>query len=585
MLTLTEAQNRNLELQDEELLPASPPHGFVLFLTRLGLENALEKPHPAPKSITLEELEAADKHGERAVQAIKNDHLQTLIKFRSSPPHRLGVPMKLRAQAIIQKPRGFRKEIYGDSSTWVINPLDRQSCRAITAYQLKKGRTKLWMSFAMTGDITDPLSRHKDQRAPLLGHEVDPISGRSNPITTLSDLEVYLDSAEELIWQERIYKLSRKLAKVENPDYSNLSRADKQRLHEQAKPIATQIMDLIRSGEVMWSDLTVFLANRGQRPLDEHDHALIKLFPQDNPYWKIGDIMLADGALVLEFSADQFTPREKNDSFGTKPTIRIIITQTPDGQPVIVLPYKDQLPYLFPFLNSKKFWRAFDHHILPQLGTSPYHNIQFMYHLGIPNADITLDNLASAMGSGHVSFIVDMIAGLVEKNNGQSHPLERNGSHNQVYPFITNLDIDNLDRVIIRHPQAHDMVVNNNYLSELYSLMTRCAHIYRPFLRSEDLITHHLTEADISIAQTLLLQRSVWEKKVKLPPSTFAVLEEIVQYGQPRHSVHRTLTLLENQVGISELPDPKTPQLELDPKIWEEVARYALPKNRHKLSR
>lgn len=541
--------------------PTLPPHGFFLFLERIGLIHAAEISHPYPEQITQGKLAAAHRKGPKHVQTLKNKYINELIEFRVSPPHSLGTSMKARAQQLIQSTIGLDGKPFGDPATWLLDPLDRESCLAVADDLLSQGRTNFWISGAMTGDFSDALSNHKNQRMPILGHEKDPYTDNILPATNIQELSVYLDSVEKFIRDERIIKLSRKLARASNPGFKKLLTPQKRIILEEKREAATKFIDYVGHDPDRWAELNEYLAKVGQPPLDQQDHALIKLFPQDNSYNQVGDLRIEGNSLILEFTANQFTHREAGGILENKPKIRFEITQTPEGKPLILadtqsMPY---LAYLYPMLNSKNFWQKFDRKIIPLLGNSPYHQIEFMYKLQEPAKTLNSENLERIMYAGQVDFIIDIITGIHASNQVSSDQKYKNGDknalNNYIAPLLQGIGED-LSGAVIRYTAEHELIQNNNFASSLYKLALKCTPGHQSALDHASLNPHQpLDKYDREIAHGLLTTYPIWKDRLHIPPSTLHLLQDITKYGQTQVSAMRTLLMLENQLKIAEIID------------------------------
>lgn len=540
--------------------PAILPHGFIRFLETVGLSDALDIPHQYPQPIYLHSLEKAHRNGPKHVQRIKLDYINDLISFRASPLHSLGTSMKARAQQLLQTMRGWKNESYGDPGTWLLDPLDIESCMAVGEYLFKQDRTNLWISFAMTGDFSDAMSKHKNQRVPILGHEIDPFSGRNKPAKNLDELRVYLESAAKFVRKERIEKLARKIARAEHPDLDTLLAPEQRQILKSKSRLASQLIDGIGNKKISWNQLNHALAVIGQPPLDKHDHALIKLFPQDG-LWKNGDLRVESNSLILEFSPEkQFTHRDQNSGVKLEhnPKIRIKIMRSPEGKPLIITDKPSNLIYLYPFLNSRSFWYQFDKNIVPLLGKSPYHQIEFMYKLKKSLKGLNPNQIEQAMKSGHVDFIVDIISGISEinasKQDQQYKNGGRNGHLNTINSLLDGINPSDLAGAEIRHPAEQELIENRNYIESIYSLMLKCnpGHI-SAITGSHGNAQNKINSVDQEIALGLILTQRRWNKHMVFPPSTIRILEDIVRYGNTSKSASRTLLLIEQQLRIAEL--------------------------------
>lgn len=557
---LTEAKSSEL-IPDADPQPAFLPHGFIRFLENVGLADALEIVHPYPKAINLSSLERAQSKGLKHVQKIKIDYINELISFRASPPHSLGTAMKARAQQLLQTMRGWGKETYGDSGTWLLDPLDVESCMAVGEHLFKQGRTNMWISFAMTGDFSDALSKHKNQRVPILGHERDPFSGRNKPAKNLDELRIYLESAAKFVRRERLEKLTRKLARAEHPELDTLLATEQRQILKSHSRLASKLIDDVYKKKIKWKQLNHMLAALDQPPLDEHDHALIKLFPQDGKLWKNGDLRIESNSLILEFSPEkQFTHRDRAN--GTKlehnPKIRIEIKRSPEGKPLIITDDPNNLVYLYPFLNSRDFWQQVDKNIIPLLGKSPYHQIEFMYKLGTSLKEINSDQLEGAMKKGHVDFIVDIISGISEINSAEEDQQYKNGGNsiqlNTISSLLDGINPSDLSGAEIRHPAEQELIENGNFIESIYNLMLKCTPGHHTAnTNSSTNSRSEINSIDQEVALGLILTQRIWSHHIVLPPSTTRILEDIVHYGSTNKSASRTLLMIEQQLMIAEI--------------------------------
>lgn len=496
----------------ETLLPA-----YLNLLDQIEVE--VSEDNATYETLTYDQLSAAQDKGTGELQKIKVDHISQLVSIRFA--RGIGTAFKVSIQYLLQS------EGLGDRSTFIADPVDQKSSRAIGEFLLNKmNRDHLWGGFGKIGDFCDPLSVHKNEKPPLLGHDPDPYNGRSTPINNMEDLDYYLEIARRIVKDERIRKVAIKLAKAENPDFEGALLSIQGDLIKNQIEAATILMDKVYSGAMKWRELNVYLKMINQGPLEKYDHSLIKIFAQDMQEGKMGQVLLDKHALTLEFSPNQFTPRGHENS---KEKIRISIAIAPSGRPVII-GEKAHLPYLYPLLNSKDFFRRLDKALVDRI-KSPYYDIQLMMKLGMPVSQITESNFQKAMEKGEIAFVADAIAGIHKTNTR-----DRNGDHPHFLPYLEGLNIDNLESHLIS-PEKYTSIIDGTYISELHKLISKC--VSQP---------NKLEERDQTSAKRLLEVESELLQCYHLPPSTFTTLKEIVRYGQSRRVPYRTLILLEQQV-------------------------------------
>lgn len=560
------------------------PYGFLMFLERIGLLQAVETTRPYPQTITLDKLHKAHDKGPREVQKIKINYINELISHRVSPPHSLGTAMKARAQQLLQSFHGYLDQnIYGDPGTWLLDPLDDASCNSVAEYLLETGRTDFWMSGAMTGDFTDHLSKHKNQRMPIFGHEYDPFSQKSHPARNIEDIQMYLKSIKQFIQLERIEKLSRRLALIKNPDLEKLKTREQLEYIALFSESATTKIEEINEDPTGWDELNTYLIEHGQKPLDQHDHALIKIFPQDNPNWQSGDLRIENGILSVEFSAKQFTHRENNGMLENKPLFRFEITKTEDGKPLIVGDYQSikHLDYLAPLINSKKFWKGFDKHILPLLGASPYHQIEFMYELPYSPKRLNKKNLKSIMGRGKTAFIIDIISGIHQSNSVAADQKykseEKNGTHNQIAPLLEGIDTNTWNGIVIHTLTEHELNLSGDYRGALRDLLYKTVPARTKRYGNN---SQNFTVYDQETAIALLRTYNSWNNNGYIPTNVKEVLRDIAKYGKTNRPVSELIEIIEDQAFIAQYPDgfENLPEWEMYSNwLFQKAIRYIHP--------
>jgi hypothetical protein len=238
------------------------------------------------------------------------------------------------------------------------------------------------------------------------------------------------------------------------------------------------------------------------------------------------------------------------------------------------------LAYLQPFLNSKEFWQNFDKHILPILGSSPYFQIEFMYKLQHPAKQITEYNQNDFLKDGEVNFIIDIIAGIHESNSKKRDQVFKNphtnGSHNQIAPFINDIDPGNFSGAKIVDLTVRELKKNKDYLAQIYELLLRTVPGRYPLtghevsnilsekengislenarrerivsrLRKDILLTHR------ALAHGLLKTKSIWLKNSGHIPHMLDVLEDIAKKGFSSRTVSEVIAHIENRVFQPEI--------------------------------
>lgn len=487
---------------------------------RTFLDNLFLEPSESHPSLTYEKLAKADDLGITALQTLKVDYLKHFTSFLGKSG--IGLPLKARVQIILQTPESGNSKPLGDPGTWIIDPTNHDSVLAVGKLLLEKQQRKnLWIGFVINRDHTDPLGK-KDKQTPLLG--------RKKPILTIEDLATELEEIAQMTKNERIENLTYKLAKIQDHNFDKLLHLEQQELLLSYKAEATHHIEATYNKTLSWEHLNKYLRDHHQTPLDPHDHLLIKLFPQDNPNWQIGDLLVDNQKLVFEFPPDKYTPRKKGDTEKSSPPRRIVLSRSKGGKPLIFATPTD-LPFLIPILNSTETLERLDK-ALNTLGPSPYHQVQFMLNLALPPEKITSDNLTKVMQASQIDFVTDIISGVSPSNHSIVD------SDNNICPYFNGITLDTLKTIPILDPSTeHSVTDANTCLKNLHLLLQRA--------RNNSLLT---TDPQLAVATTYLLDEATEELDIHLPPTINSVLRQITSRGNCSLPVSGIIRLLENKL-------------------------------------
>jgi len=496
-------------------------------------------------SLTSEVLATAHRQGSRAIHTLKNWYLDNLVSWRERMG--LGLPMKGQAQIILQEPNGQDRAALGDESTWLVDFSDPKSILTLGQYLLTTAnRSPLWLGFAMPDDFVDP-SGDKSVSPPLIVGmtsllHLAQVIGLVHGKIKLADLDQGLIAAntrrdgtnrlseiDDLIHQTLLTKLARRLAKIDIKEFQDLLKPQQAQFLSQKRQEAETILSSLTTA-ADWQELNDRLVAEGQKPISPVPDFLGKLFAQDNPKWKIGDLIVTGDSLNIEVPPHKFSARpdlQSQDNQGSK--IKIVKGR---GDKLFVFANQEDLIWLKPFMNSPSFLGAIQHTLFPRLGDSPYHQIQFMYELGEAR-----DGLQS-LEDGKLACITDVVTGLHKINP------EHNGHQLLDLPSVFEAISQSSPNVIYFSPDQE--IIFTKTIPTLYS------SIYEILVNVKK-GKEESPEKASSLLETLT---SLSHFSLTVPSTVTRILRELRAKSKPRlDNLDKTILYFQNWLRTNQTPD------------------------------
>lgn len=508
--------------------------------------------------VNYEDLHLAHEKGPRILQEVKYLYTRNLIQRRIDAG--IGPNMKTRAQFLLQNPSENGEIIaLGDPSTWMIDPKDQHTALAISQLLFEdQGRTELWMGFAFNDDFVDAFGdkstapplirgiRSQDQAVQLFrllngeitASQVDPaLVNRNTRQNSDGVVTNNLEVLENLVNKTLREKMAKRIALCQSPDYNTLLAPIKKEIFNSALEEADVYLKHIKAAELTWDEFNDIVCDSRAHPMGPDNHFLVKLFAQDNPNWKIGDIFVSKKELVVEVSQDQFTPRDAEQNPSKNVPSKITITPLEDGPTLAFVADERLLDWILPLVNDPEFWKLFDEKILPYLSDSTYQQLQYMMELPIPASELTPENNHSTLANTRIAFITDIISGLSPRNPNINEP----GNGYSLTSFLRKL-VNTRNNLIVLHPYCYPTAIKttNEFL-----------HTLRRTFNDARSGNHHKIDPYVALALHELLDYHTEKIGISLPPSAKRILASLAtEKPITDHEYTRTLRILEGALKV-----------------------------------